>query len=103
MTRSSRWTPPFLQAGQPVCLQINGPRKYMHPHGWAGLGFSFPAGLGAKAGKPDSPVGVHHRDGGFQYNFQNWPQPHNTIYISHPDVQRQRVGRVEGIPGSPLR
>ena len=52
------------------CLQINGPRKYMHPHGWAGLGFSFPAGLGAKAGKPDSPVVCITGDGGFQYNFQ---------------------------------
>ena len=52
------------------CLQINGPRLYMHPHGWAGLGFAFPAGLGAKVGKPDSPVVCITGDGGFQYNFQ---------------------------------
>lgn len=52
------------------CLQISGPRKYMHPHGWAGLGFAFPAGLGAKVGKPDSPVVCVTGDGGFQYNFQ---------------------------------
>ena len=52
------------------CLDIYGPRQYMHPHGWAGLGFSFPAGLGAKAGKPDSPVVCITGDGGFQYNFQ---------------------------------
>ena len=52
------------------CLQINGPRKYMHPHGWAGLGFAFPAGLGAKVGKPESPVVCITGDGGFQYNFQ---------------------------------
>ncbi len=52
------------------CLPIYGPRQYMHPHGWAGLGFSFPAGLGAKVGKPDSPVVCITGDGGFQYNFQ---------------------------------
>ena len=52
------------------CLPIYGPRTFMHPHGWAGLGFAFPAGLGAKAGKPDSPVVCVTGDGGFQYNFQ---------------------------------
>jgi len=52
------------------CLPIYGPRTYMHPHGWSGLGFAFPAGLGAKAGKPDSPVVCVTGDGGFQYNFQ---------------------------------
>ena len=52
------------------CLDIYGPRKYMHPHGWAGLGFAFPAGLGAKVGQPDSPVVCITGDGGFQYNFQ---------------------------------
>ena len=52
------------------CLPIYGPRKYMHPHGWAGLGFAFPAGLGAKVGQPHSPVVCITGDGGFQYNFQ---------------------------------
>ncbi len=52
------------------CLPIYGPRTFMHPHGWAGLGFAFPAGLGAKAGKPDTPVICVTGDGGFQYNFQ---------------------------------
>lgn len=52
------------------CLPIYGPRTYMHPHGWSGLGFAFPAGLGAKAGVPDSPVVCVTGDGGFQYNFQ---------------------------------
>ena len=52
------------------CLPIYGPRKYMHPHGWAGLGFAFPAALGAKVGQPDSPVVCITGDGGFQYNFQ---------------------------------
>ena len=42
----------------------------MHPHGWAGLGFAFPAALGAKVGKPQSPVVCVTGDGGFQYNFQ---------------------------------
>ncbi|MBO20125.1 MAG: hypothetical protein CL732_06270 [Chloroflexi bacterium] len=52
------------------CLDIYEPRTFMHPHGWAGLGFAFPAGIGAKAGKPDSPVVCVTGDGGFQYNFQ---------------------------------
>ena len=52
------------------CLPIYEPRTFMHPHGWAGLGFAFPAGLGAKAGKPESPVVCVTGDGGFQYNFQ---------------------------------
>ena len=42
----------------------------MHPHGWLGLGFAFPAAVGAKVGKPDSPVVCVTGDGGFQYNFQ---------------------------------
>ncbi len=52
------------------CLEIYEPRTYMHPHGWMGLGFGFPAGVGAKVGKPDSPVVCVTGDGGFQYNFQ---------------------------------
>lgn len=52
------------------CLPIFGPRTFMHPHGWAGLGFAFPAALGAKVGKPSSPVICITGDGGFQYNVQ---------------------------------
>jgi acetolactate synthase I/II/III large subunit len=52
------------------CLTINQPRTFMYPHGWAGLGFGFPAALGAKAGQPGSPVVCTTGDGGFQYNAQ---------------------------------
>ena len=52
------------------CLPIYQPRTFMHPHGWAGLGFAFPAGLGAKIGRPESPVVCVTGDGGFQYNLQ---------------------------------
>ena len=52
------------------CLEIYEPRTYMHPHGWLGLGFAFPAAVGAKVGKPYSPVVCVTGDGGFQYNFQ---------------------------------
>ena len=52
------------------CLEVYDPRTYMHPHGWLGLGFAFPAAVGAKVGKPDNPVVCVTGDGGFQYNFQ---------------------------------
>ena len=52
------------------CLEVYEPRTYMHPHGWMGLGFAFPAAVGAKAGKPENPVVCVTGDGGFQYNFQ---------------------------------
>ncbi|PKB71221.1 MAG: hypothetical protein BZY87_06710 [SAR202 cluster bacterium Io17-Chloro-G6] len=52
------------------CLEVYEPRTYMHPHGWLGLGFAFPAAVGAKVGKPESPVVCVTGDGGFQYNFQ---------------------------------
>ena len=52
------------------CLPINQPRTFMYPHGWVGIGFAFPAALGAKAGKPKLPVVCVTGDGGFQYNFQ---------------------------------
>ena len=52
------------------CLQMNRPRSYMYPHGWAGLGFGFPAAMGAKTGRPECPVICVTGDGGFQYNAQ---------------------------------
>ena len=52
------------------CLTINQPRTFMYPHGWAGLGFGFPAALGAKVGQPSNPVVCITGDGGFQYNAQ---------------------------------
>ncbi len=52
------------------CLAINQPRTFMAPHGWAGLGFAFPAALGAQVGMPNNPVVCITGDGGFQYNAQ---------------------------------
>ena len=52
------------------CLEINNPRTFMYPHGWLGLGFAFPAALGAKVAKPNTPVVCVTGDGGFQYNLQ---------------------------------
>ena len=52
------------------CLPIYQPRTFMYPHGWAGIGFAFPAGMGAKVGKPKQPVVCVTGDGGFQYNCQ---------------------------------
>ena len=44
-----------------------GPRTFMNPYGWVGLGFSLPAALGAKAANPATPVVCFSGDGGFQY------------------------------------
>lgn len=52
------------------CFDVYQPRTFMYPHGWAGLGFGFPASLGAKLAKPESPVVCVTGDGGFQYNMQ---------------------------------
>ena len=46
------------------------PRTFIYPHGWVGLGYAFPAALGAKAARPDAPVICVTGDGGFQYNLQ---------------------------------
>ncbi|MDE2968514.1 MAG: thiamine pyrophosphate-binding protein [Chloroflexota bacterium] len=46
------------------------PRTYMGPHGWADIGFGFPASLGAAVGRPDVPVVLFSGDGGFQLNLQ---------------------------------
>jgi acetolactate synthase-1/2/3 large subunit len=52
------------------CLPINQPRSFMYPHGWVGIGFGFPAAVGAKVGQPHKPVVCVTGDGGFQYNAQ---------------------------------
>ena len=46
------------------------PRTYIGPHGWADIGFGFPAALGAAVGRPDVPVVLMSGDGGFQLNLQ---------------------------------
>jgi len=52
------------------CLPFYEPNTYLGPTAWAGLGFGFPAGLGAKVGRPERQVVVITGDGGFQYNIQ---------------------------------
>ena len=52
------------------CLPVYEPNTYLGPNSWSGLGFGFPAGLGAKVGRPDRQVIVITGDGGFQYNIQ---------------------------------
>lgn len=46
------------------------PRTYLSPHGWAGIGFGWPAALGAKVGMPQRKVVLISGDGGFQLNLQ---------------------------------
>ena len=45
------------------------PRTWIHPVGFGTLGFALPAGIGAKFGKPGSPVAVMIGDYGVQYTL----------------------------------
>jgi acetolactate synthase-1/2/3 large subunit/sulfoacetaldehyde acetyltransferase len=51
-------------------LQFSRPRTFLTPLDLGGLGFAFPAALGAKLGRPDAPVLAIHGDGGFLMNAQ---------------------------------
>ena len=55
--------------GANVCLEVFEPRTYLPPV-WGGLGFAFPASLGAKVAMPDRTVVCITGDGGFQFNVQ---------------------------------
>ena len=55
--------------GANYCLDTYAPRAYMTSH-WGGLGFAFPAAVGAKAAFPDRQVVCMTGDGGFQFNIQ---------------------------------
>ena len=58
-----------VHRGANYCLPIYEPRAYMTSH-WGGLGFAFPAALGAKAALPQRQVVCLTGDGGFQFNMQ---------------------------------
>ena len=51
-------------------LEFSQPRTFLTPLDLGGLGFAFPIALGAKLGRPDSPVLAIHGDGGFLMNSQ---------------------------------
>ena len=55
--------------GANFCLETLEPRTYVTSH-WGGLGFGFPAAIGAKAAFPDRQVVCFTGDGGFQFNIQ---------------------------------
>lgn len=46
------------------------PRSYLFPSSYGTLGFSVPAAIGAKVGRPDAPVVAVVGDGGFQFTMQ---------------------------------
>ncbi|MCS7151398.1 MAG: biosynthetic-type acetolactate synthase large subunit [Endomicrobia bacterium] len=48
----------------------NGPRKFLSSGGLGTMGYGFPAGIGAKLGKPEEKVVVIAGDGSFQMNIQ---------------------------------
>ena len=45
------------------------PRTWIHPVGFGTLGFALPAGIGAKFGRPETPVAVLIGDYGLQYTL----------------------------------
>ncbi len=51
-------------------LHFARPRTFLTPLDLGGLGFAFPAALGAKLGRPGAPVLAIHGDGGFLMNAQ---------------------------------
>ncbi len=51
-------------------LEFSRPRTLLTPLDLGGLGFAFPAALGAKLARPASPVLAIHGDGGFLMNAQ---------------------------------
>lgn len=48
----------------------NGPRKFLSSGGLGTMGYGFPAGIGAKFGRPEDTVIVIAGDGSFQMNIQ---------------------------------
>jgi acetolactate synthase-1/2/3 large subunit/sulfoacetaldehyde acetyltransferase len=51
-------------------VEFSAPRTCLTPLDLGGLGFAFPEALGAKLGRPESPVLAIHGDGGFLMNAQ---------------------------------
>jgi len=49
-------------------LQFSRPKTFLTPLDLGGLGFAFPIALGAKLGRPESPVVAIHGDGGYLMN-----------------------------------
>lgn len=49
---------------------VYAPRTYLFPSSYGTLGFSVPAAIGAKIGRPDVPVVAVVGDGGFQFTMQ---------------------------------
>jgi 5-guanidino-2-oxopentanoate decarboxylase len=50
-------------------MQVNGPRRWLHPTGYGTLGYGVPAGIGAQIACPDDPVLVLVGDGGILYTL----------------------------------
>jgi 5-guanidino-2-oxopentanoate decarboxylase len=50
-------------------FRVYEPRTWFHPVGFGTLGFALPAGIGAKFGKPETPVAVLIGDYGLQYTL----------------------------------
>ena len=85
------------------------PRSYLFPSSYGTLGFSVPAAIGAKIGKPDTPVVAVVGDGGFQFTMQEVAtaiqfevtlpivifndSTYTAVEQAMSDAERERAGR----------
>ena len=84
-------------------LHFDQPRTFLTPLDLGGLGFAFPAALGAKLGRPEAPALAIHGDGGFLMNAQ---ELETAVRHGIPAValvlEQQLLGLGEGLPAALL-
>lgn len=64
------WDMTMMSYAAVSLYKVGNPRTWLFPHGFGTLGFALPAAIGAKIGKPDTPVACVVGDGGFQFTMQ---------------------------------
>ncbi len=86
------------------------PRTFLFPYGYGTLGFAMPAAIGAKIGRPETPVVAVCGDGGFQFTMEELGTAvqerlslpivifNDSTYSAVKDAQRrERDGRYLGV------
>ena len=68
---------------------VDQPRTWLHPVGFGTLGFALPAGIGAKFGRPETPVAVMIGDYGLQYTINELgTAAEHKLPVGHPHVEQ---------------